>query len=107
MDSIADYTRSGESAGDHLGWSVSDAGDINNDGNNDTIAGAPQYNTNASETPPSAQDTGKVYVHSSEISPAGPTIPEFQAIVIPVVSISILIFVKKYQKKRRKGKKNA
>jgi hypothetical protein len=106
MDSAANYTRSGEFSGDHFGWSVSDAGDLNNDGNNDTIAGAPHYNTRSSESPPSAIDVGKAYVNSMQIGEPQqvPEIPEFHTIFIPFVMILILIMVTR--KKRRLGNKN-
>jgi hypothetical protein len=41
--SNADVTIYGSNSGDLLGWSVSDAGDVNNDGYDDLIIGAPHY----------------------------------------------------------------
>jgi len=48
------HTFIGVAAGDHLGRSVSSAGDVNNDGTDDIILGAFGYNTY----------TGRVYVYS-------------------------------------------
>ncbi|MCK5560496.1 MAG: DUF2341 domain-containing protein, partial [Thermoplasmata archaeon] len=42
----ANITFSGETAGDEFGFAVSNAGDINNDGNDDVIIGAPNYKNN-------------------------------------------------------------
>ncbi len=41
----ANFTYFGENAGDMLGWSVSTAGDINEHGYDDVIAGAPYYDS--------------------------------------------------------------
>ncbi|MCG2826189.1 MAG: hypothetical protein L6265_06320, partial [Thermoplasmatales archaeon] len=49
----ANYTNYGETAGDNFGFSVSYAGDVNNDDYNDVIVGAPYYGAN---------DNGKAYV---------------------------------------------
>ncbi|MCB0728610.1 MAG: FG-GAP repeat protein, partial [Ignavibacteriae bacterium] len=43
MDTIADITWTGSIANDLLGYSVSDAGDVNNDGYSDVIFSAPNY----------------------------------------------------------------
>ena len=65
IDSTVDYNYYGEYAGDHFGWSVSYAGDMNNDGNSDLIVGAPHYDTQSSDTPPSEPDVKNVYfIHS-------------------------------------------
>ncbi|KPJ70916.1 hypothetical protein AMJ52_09300, partial [candidate division TA06 bacterium DG_78] len=45
----ANVTIYGENVGDHFGWSVSDAGDMNSDSKDDVIIGAPDYDdTNVS-----------------------------------------------------------
>ncbi len=54
MDNDADLTLEGEERNDYFGYSVSTAGDINNDGYDDMIVGALRKNHN---------DTGKVYVY--------------------------------------------
>ena len=43
-------TITGIASGDQSGWSVNNAGDINNDGRPDTIIGAPNANTNDGES---------------------------------------------------------
>lgn len=48
------YTNFGEGANNNYGWSVSSAGNINNDGRDDFIVGAPQYGSS----------TGRAYVYS-------------------------------------------
>ena len=52
MNNVADVIMTGETAGSQFGSSVSSAGDVNDDGYDDVIAGAPSYSTN----------TGRVYV---------------------------------------------
>jgi hypothetical protein len=104
MDTTADFTFFGENAGDHLGWSVSFAGDMNNDGYNETLVGAPHYNTLISESPPSALDTGRSYVLQYN-----PTIPEFSAIIAPVSIMTILFIFNKINNgtiRKKKGRKN-
>jgi len=54
------YTFSGDAAGDYLGWSVSGAGDVNNDGYDDVMAGA-FYDDNNFKT-----DSGSVRVWSGK-----------------------------------------
>jgi hypothetical protein len=43
LSATADWSVEGEDDGHHLGYSVSGAGDVNNDGYDDVIFGAPQY----------------------------------------------------------------
>ncbi|UCE19787.1 MAG: FG-GAP repeat protein, partial [Gemmatimonadota bacterium] len=53
MDNIADVTLDGEGTGNSFGFSVSGAGDVNNDGYDDVIVGADRYNS----------WTGRAYVY--------------------------------------------
>ena len=53
MNNTADLTMTGDTINMHFGWSVSDAGDVNNDGYSDVIVGAPDYLSN----------TGKAYIY--------------------------------------------
>lgn len=53
------YTFDGDAAGDESGYSVSSAGDVNNDGYDDIIVGLP-FNDNA------GTDAGRVYVYSGK-----------------------------------------
>jgi hypothetical protein len=49
----------GEAAGDSLGYSVSGAGDVNNDGYDDLIVGAPRSDVGGT-------DAGQAYVYSGQ-----------------------------------------
>jgi len=62
MNYSSDVILTGAAAGDWFGWSVSGAGDVNNDGYNDVIVGA--RNNDAGGT-----DAGRAYIHYG-----GPTI---------------------------------
>jgi hypothetical protein len=106
IDSASDYNRSGEFSGDHFGWSVSLAGDVNNDGYNDTITGAPHYKTRSNETPPLANNAGKAYANSMTIGEPqeGPVIPEYSTIFGPILFILFLIIINR--KRRKFGNKN-
>jgi YD repeat-containing protein len=53
------YTFTGEADGDEFGWSVSEAGDVNNDGYDDVIVGAPQNDAGGG-------NAGRVYVYSGQ-----------------------------------------
>lgn len=56
LNGIADVTMTGETDGDELGYSVSTAGDVNNDGFSDVIIGAPKKDV-------VSNDEGRVYIH--------------------------------------------
>jgi hypothetical protein len=56
MDSVSDVNLTGENYGDRFGYSVDFAGDVDGDGRNDVIVGAPYYD-NASYT-----NSGNTYV---------------------------------------------
>lgn len=53
------WTRDGAAAGDRFGWSVADAGDVNNDGYEDVLVGAPFQDSNVA-------DAGRAYVLSGQ-----------------------------------------
>jgi len=53
------YTFNGDSAGDEFGWSVSGAGDVNNDGYDDVIVGAPYDDNNGSNSGSARVFSGK------------------------------------------------
>jgi hypothetical protein len=52
----ADKTLTGEAAGDRFGFAVSNAGDVDNDGKDDVIIGAPYNDGNG-------KDSGRVYIY--------------------------------------------
>jgi len=54
---VVHYTFNGEDPGDRFGWAVGSAGDVNDDGFDDVIIGAPWNDQNGN-------DAGKVYVYS-------------------------------------------
>ncbi|MFO7619338.1 MAG: hypothetical protein R6W91_06785, partial [Thermoplasmata archaeon] len=85
--SNADYIKNG-TAGSHFGWSVGYAGDLDDDGHNDVIVGAPDWDS-ATEA-----DIGWVQVLC--------VIPEYSAELIAILipfGLSVIIF-----RKRRKSK---
>ena len=87
IDSTADYTSYGESAGEHFGWSVGFGWDINQDNYYEMIIGAPEFNNNA----------GKVQVMH--------IIPEFPIFILPVILLLMFIVLRKklhHFKKRKK-----
>jgi hypothetical protein len=91
--SNADYIKNG-SPGSHYGWSVGKAGDLDDDGKNDVIAGAPDRDNGTTA------DAGWTQVLSilSVIVP----VPEFSATLIAIfipLGISFIVF-------RRRRKRN-
>ena len=60
MDNTADALMYGQNVGDAFGGSVSGAGDVNADGADDIVVGAPLYETNSNEY-------GKAYVYEGEL----------------------------------------
>jgi hypothetical protein len=60
----ADATFTGETANDNFGYSVSSAGDMDNDGYDEVLAGAPKYGNG---------DKGRAYVFLGVASPSGDT----------------------------------
>jgi len=89
MDNTADWADKGENADDHFGWSVSFAGDVNNDGYQDVVVGAPGYDDTTPD--PDNTDAGKSYVLS--------TIPEFTMMAVPL-SIVLVVLIIRRKKKR-------
>ncbi len=72
MNSVADLTIDGENGGDRFGYSVSYAGDPNNDNYDDVIIGAYAHNSS----------TGKAYVYSDPLAPLPVELTSFTATVI-------------------------
>jgi hypothetical protein len=91
MDTTADYVHNGTQANEHFGWSVSFSLTFNGSTNMTVIAGAPHRD--------GSTDTGRV---EALIISDGVVIPEYETIMIPVMSV-IFLFV---QTKRRKRKNN-
>jgi len=54
-------TTNGSLANDNMGWSVNNAGDVNNDGYADYIAGAPLYDRTSTETAVANRGIARVY----------------------------------------------
>jgi hypothetical protein len=79
-------TRYGENAGDHFGWSLFGAVDMNGDGSGDIIVGAPHYDSG------SKTDAGKAYVLT--------IIPEFSQIAVPAVFVFIVFYVMRSKSRR-------
>ena len=72
MNSVADLTIDGENGGDRFGYSVSYAGDPNNDNYDDVIIGAYAHNSS----------TGKAYVYSDPLAPLPVELTSFTVTVI-------------------------
>ncbi len=68
MDNTADVTMTGEGINNFFGYSVSGAGDVNNDGNDEVIVGAYSYPVN-----------GKAYIYSIPSSPVPIELVSFSA----------------------------
>ena len=64
MNNIADVTTTGEAANIYFGVSVASAGDVNEDGSSDLIAGAAYYNSN----------TGRSYIYLNSSPKVNPCI---------------------------------
>ncbi|UCH88819.1 MAG: S8 family serine peptidase, partial [Thermoplasmata archaeon] len=86
-------TKSGENAFDNMGWSVSNAMDMNDDNYNDLIVGAPYYDNGTTI------NAGKAYVFTT-------VIPEFSNLAIPVVLSILVLFSFKSSTKRARIKRN-
>jgi len=87
LASNADHINTGVTSGEHFGWSVSFAGDVNVNGYCDILVGSPDYDDTASE--PDLIDAGKVYVISLNVV----TIPEFTRSFIPLSALMISVFI--------------
>jgi hypothetical protein len=91
IDSTIDYENYGEYAYDHFGWSVSHAGNVNDDLFNETFSSAPDYDTQVGETPASASDAGKAYVH---------VIPEFSDFAFGLMLIAVISIFVSFRRKK-------
>lgn len=59
MDNVADVNMTAEHSGDEFGYSVSSAGDLNGDGYDDVIIGAPRFENSG------LTSQGKAYIYLS------------------------------------------
>ena len=75
--SAADHKNFGDTSGDHFGWAVFRAGDVDGNGWDDVIVGAPDNDEGGN-------NAGKAYVFT--------TIPEVSNFVIPVI-IGFITFI--------------
>jgi uncharacterized repeat protein (TIGR01451 family) len=71
QDAPPDWTASGENAGDHFGYAVGTAGDVNGDGYADLVVGVDGYDDAANGT--TITDTGRVYVYHGSAMGLGDT----------------------------------
>lgn len=81
----ADYVKNGTQAGEHFGWSVCKAGDLDGDGYNDVIVGAPEKGPSTT-----ADGTGWAQVLT--------IIPEFSAELVAIFipfGMSVIVFRKR------------
>jgi hypothetical protein len=83
MDTTSDYVHNGTQAGEHYGWSVSLALNIEGGSINAVVVGAPHYNDGSNT------DAGEVEILNAFV------IPEFSSVVIPVVSIIMLVAIQR------------
>jgi hypothetical protein len=88
----ANYARSGENAYDHLGWSVANALDMNDDNIEDIIVGAPHYDNGT------ISDAGKAYTFTA-------IIPEYSSIVIPITLMIFILAICRLKTIRRSWRK--
>ena len=84
--SAADHKNYGDASGDHFGWAVFSAGDVDGNGWSDVIIGAPDNDEGGN-------DAGKAYVFT--------TIPEFAELIYSIINIFILIIVIKLTMRRK------
>jgi hypothetical protein len=87
----ADYYKAGSQAGEHFGWSVCKAGNIDDDAYNDVIVGAPD------KGPSSADSTGWSQV-LCVIIPVPEFTAEMVAIIPPAVGLPLVVY-----RRRRKS----
>jgi len=89
--SDSNYTRAGEYAQDHFGWSVANAFNFNNVSYNELIVGAPHFDNNT------IRDVGKAYVLT--------TIPEYPIWAVPIIFLILFLFTWKLYLRYNKRKK--
>jgi hypothetical protein len=68
LDGSILYTFNGDAANDNFGWSVSDVGDVNNDGFDDLIVGAPLNRISGADS-----GSARVFISAVSTCPAPPT----------------------------------
>jgi len=88
LPSSSDWTAESDQTWALFGCSVSSAGDVNGDGRDEVIVGAPSYTS-------SAIDEGRAYLYG-EVQ-----IPEFKTLLIPVIgAVAIVVALRRTQAKK-------
>ncbi|UCG68257.1 MAG: FG-GAP repeat protein, partial [Thermoplasmata archaeon] len=83
MDTTSDFVHNGTQAGEHYGWSVSLALNVEGGSTNAVVVGAPHYDDGSNT------DAGEVEILNAFV------IPEFSSIAIPVVSIIMFVVIQR------------
>ncbi len=85
---LPSWSAESDQALSQFGYSVSSAGDVNNDGYDDVIVGSPYYDNG--ET-----DEGRAFLYT------GIQIPEFQVVLVPVIGVVVTVIALRRAKSQK------